>query len=145
MLDTPGHYLNQTWLTIQYVLWHSIENNLARSVHKLQTQHMYEICVLVIFSHRSSRLADGIRNILRHRWNITKQNNDIPFQFDHQYLCIHRQSMPGYHYIVIYTKHNINHRNDFPRSNTYNQINEVKCISISIPGTDFCILVRWMW
>ena len=31
----PSHYLNQCWLIIKSVLWHSLESNFTKSAHKL--------------------------------------------------------------------------------------------------------------
>ena len=40
-LMAPSHYLNQCWLIIKEVLWHSPQSNLIRSAHELKLYHVF--------------------------------------------------------------------------------------------------------
>ena len=40
-LAAPSHYLNQCWLIICKVLWHSPGSNFTRIVHELNLEHMF--------------------------------------------------------------------------------------------------------
>ena len=39
--SATSHYLNQCWLTIKGVLWHSHESNFTRSAHDLNPKHVF--------------------------------------------------------------------------------------------------------
>ena len=40
-LSAPSHYLNQYWLIIKAVLWHSLVSNFARSAHEFNQQPVF--------------------------------------------------------------------------------------------------------
>ena len=49
-----SHYLNQCWLTLKGVLWHSSESNFTRSAHELNQQHVFRDYILKITTTFSS-------------------------------------------------------------------------------------------
>ena len=42
-LMTPRHYLNQCWLTISYILWHSFQGNGDFNTHDINPQVVFEL------------------------------------------------------------------------------------------------------
>ena len=40
-MTAPIHYMNQCWLIIEDVLWHSHENNFTRNTHELHPLHVF--------------------------------------------------------------------------------------------------------
>ena len=57
-LTAPSHYLNQCWLTIKDILWHSPKSYLTRSAHELNLQPMFKDhhIKITITSPRSQRV-----------------------------------------------------------------------------------------
>ena len=47
-LTAPSHYLNQCWLVIKCILWHSPESNFPRSAHEFNQNHEFENCIFAI-------------------------------------------------------------------------------------------------
>ena len=50
-LREPNHYLNQCWLIVKYVRWHSAESNFVRSVPELILDMCLEITLLKLLPH----------------------------------------------------------------------------------------------
>ena len=49
-LVASSHYLNQCWLNIKDVLWHSSENSFTRSAHEFNQKHVFTYYIFKILS-----------------------------------------------------------------------------------------------
>ena len=73
-LTAPSHYLNQCWLIIKGVLWHSPESNFTGNAQDINAWNEFEITILKLFPHfpGANELNQGSNECLFKLVNNTK-------------------------------------------------------------------------
>ena len=68
-LTAPSHYLNQCWLVIKEVLWHSFQGDVCLNTHNLNSKIVLEIYTFEIMA--TSPRGQCVKIDSMHAWNMS--------------------------------------------------------------------------